>query len=125
MQLRVLVGVPPLSCPPPPHPHPQAPTKESILGFLEGKLAKWWLPSDVVFVKGGPVVAAVGAALRGGRWCARGYVVGFNPCCRGCRAPTAEIPHTATGKISKLTLRQQFKDYRPSASAAAASRSRL
>jgi len=24
----------------------------------------------------------------------------------------AEIPHTATGKISKLTLREQFKDYR-------------
>jgi len=23
-----------------------------------------------------------------------------------------EIPHTATGKIQKLTLRQQFKDYR-------------
>jgi 3-(methylthio)propionyl---CoA ligase len=22
-----------------------------------------------------------------------------------------EIPHTATGKIQKLTLRQQFKDY--------------
>jgi len=24
-----------------------------------------------------------------------------------------EIPHTATGKISKLELRKQFKDYRP------------
>eukprot|EP00879_Flechtneria_rotunda_P013367 GHRR01013957.1.p1 GENE.GHRR01013957.1~~GHRR01013957.1.p1 ORF type:complete len:477 (+),score=139.27 GHRR01013957.1:1442-2872(+) len=24
-----------------------------------------------------------------------------------------EIPHTATGKVSKLTLRQQFKDYKP------------
>jgi fatty-acyl-CoA synthase len=23
-----------------------------------------------------------------------------------------EIPHTATGKIQKLVLRQQFKDYR-------------
>jgi fatty-acyl-CoA synthase len=23
-----------------------------------------------------------------------------------------EIPHTATGKIQKLTLRQQFRDYR-------------
>jgi acyl-coenzyme A synthetase/AMP-(fatty) acid ligase len=22
-----------------------------------------------------------------------------------------EIPHTATGKIQKITLRQQFKDY--------------
>jgi fatty-acyl-CoA synthase len=23
-----------------------------------------------------------------------------------------ELPHTATGKLSKLTLRQQFRDYR-------------
>jgi acyl-coenzyme A synthetase/AMP-(fatty) acid ligase len=23
-----------------------------------------------------------------------------------------ELPHTATGKLSKLTLRQQFKDYK-------------
>ena len=30
-----------------------------------------------------------------------------------------EIPHTATGKISKLTLREQFRDYRlPSVDAA-------
>ena len=27
-------------------------------------------------------------------------------------ATVDEIPHTATGKISKLTLREQFKDYR-------------
>jgi 3-(methylthio)propionyl---CoA ligase len=26
------------------------PTKESILEFLEGQVAKWWLPDDVVFV---------------------------------------------------------------------------
>jgi fatty-acyl-CoA synthase len=49
-------------------------TKEDILGFMEGKIAKWWMPDDVVF--------------------------------------TDEIPHTATGKIQKLVLRQQFKDYR-------------
>ena len=49
-------------------------TKEDILGFMQGKVAKWWMPDDVVFVE--------------------------------------EIPHTATGKIQKLTLRQQFKDYR-------------
>jgi len=49
-------------------------TKEELLGFMEGKIAKWWMPDDVVFVD--------------------------------------EIPHTATGKIQKLTLRQQFKDYR-------------
>jgi fatty-acyl-CoA synthase len=49
-------------------------TKEDILSFMNGKIAKWWMPDDVVFVD--------------------------------------EIPHTATGKIQKLTLREQFKDYR-------------
>ena len=49
-------------------------TKEDILGFMQGKIAKWWMPDDVAFVD--------------------------------------EIPHTATGKIQKMTLRQQFKDYR-------------
>ncbi|MGB8137524.1 MAG: 3-(methylthio)propionyl-CoA ligase [Pseudolabrys sp.] len=56
-------------------------TKDEIIGFMQGKIAKWWIPDDVVFVE--------------------------------------EIPHTATGKIQKLTLRQQFKDYRlPTAQAA-------
>lgn len=58
----------------PPH-LPQAPTKQSVLSFLDGKIARWWMPDDVVFVK--------------------------------------EIPHTATGKISKLTLRRQFQGYKP------------
>ena len=49
-------------------------TKEDILGFMQGKVAKWWMPDDVVFVD--------------------------------------EIPHTATGKIQKMTLRKQFEDYR-------------
>ncbi|HZT62330.1 MAG TPA: AMP-binding protein, partial [Burkholderiales bacterium] len=49
-------------------------SKEELLRFYEGKIAKWWMPEDVVFV--------------------------------------SELPHTATGKLSKLTLRQQFKDYR-------------
>ncbi len=49
-------------------------SKDDILGFMQGKVAKWWMPDDVVFVD--------------------------------------EIPHTATGKIQKITLRQQFKDYR-------------
>ena len=49
-------------------------SKEELLQFYEGKVAKWWKPDDVVFVN--------------------------------------ELPHTATGKLSKLTLRQQFKDYR-------------
>jgi fatty-acyl-CoA synthase len=52
-----------------------------VLGYLEGRIAKWWMPDDVVFVE--------------------------------------EIPHTATGKISKLTLRERLRDYRlPSADAA-------
>jgi fatty-acyl-CoA synthase len=49
-------------------------SKDELLKFYEGKIAKWWMPDDVVFV--------------------------------------AELPHTATGKLSKLTLRQQLKDYR-------------
>ena len=56
-------------------------TKEELLGFMQGKVAKWWMPDDVVFVD--------------------------------------EIPHTATGKIQKTTLRERFKDYRlPTAEAA-------
>jgi fatty-acyl-CoA synthase len=51
----------------------QSATKQEIMDFMQGKVAKWWLPDDIVFVD--------------------------------------EIPHTATGKIQKLTLRQQFKDY--------------
>jgi fatty-acyl-CoA synthase len=50
------------------------PSKEDILKFMQGKIAKWWMPDDVVFVN--------------------------------------EIPHTATGKIQKTTLRNQFRDYR-------------
>ena len=57
------------------------PRKKSLV-ILEGKIAKWWMPDDVVFVD--------------------------------------EIPHTATGKIQKLTLRQQFEDYKlPTAEAVA------
>jgi fatty-acyl-CoA synthase len=51
----------------------QSASKEEILGFLEGKIASWWMPDDVVFV--------------------------------------ASIPHTATGKILKTALREQFKDH--------------
>lgn len=49
------------------------PTKEDVLAFMDGKVAKWWLPDDIVFVE--------------------------------------EIPHTATGKIQKMALREQFADY--------------
>jgi fatty-acyl-CoA synthase len=52
----------------------QALSREDLLKFYEGKIAKWWMPDDVVFVE--------------------------------------ELPHTATGKLSKLTLRERFKDYR-------------
>jgi fatty-acyl-CoA synthase len=51
----------------------QSATREDILGYLEGKIAKWWMPDDVAFV--------------------------------------GSIPHTATGKILKTALRDQFKDH--------------
>jgi fatty-acyl-CoA synthase len=51
----------------------QSSSKQEILAFIEGKIAKWWMPDDVVFV--------------------------------------SAIPHTATGKIQKTTLRDQFRDY--------------
>jgi acyl-CoA synthetase (AMP-forming)/AMP-acid ligase II len=60
----------------------ESPTREEILNYMEGKIAKWWMPDDVVFVN--------------------------------------EIPHTATGKILKTALRDQFKEYTlPTAVAAA------
>jgi fatty-acyl-CoA synthase len=49
-------------------------TREAMLRYLDGRIAKWWMPDDVVFVD--------------------------------------ELPHTATGKIQKVTLREQFRDYR-------------
>lgn len=59
----------------------KSPTKDEILRFMDGKIAKWWMPDDVTFVE--------------------------------------EIPHTATGKIQKLTLREQFRGYKlPTADAA-------
>ncbi|MGD9815772.1 MAG: long-chain-fatty-acid--CoA ligase [Hyphomonadaceae bacterium] len=57
------------------------PTKQAVLAFLEGKIAKWWMPDDVQLVE--------------------------------------KIPLGATGKINKLALREQFKNYRlPGAQAA-------
>jgi len=50
------------------------PSKEELLDFLDGRVAKWWLPDDMVLVD--------------------------------------ELPHTATGKVSKRTLRRQLADYR-------------
>jgi fatty-acyl-CoA synthase len=48
--------------------------REELLRFFDGKVAKWCIPDDVVFVD--------------------------------------ELPHTATGKLSKKTLREKFRDYR-------------
>ena len=48
-------------------------TKEELLTFLSNKIAKWWLPDDVVFVD--------------------------------------ELPHTATGKLLKTRLREQYGDW--------------
>jgi fatty-acyl-CoA synthase len=50
------------------------PQPNEILKFMDGKIAKWWMPDDVQFV--------------------------------------GEIPHTATGKINKLKLREAFRAYR-------------
>jgi 3-(methylthio)propionyl---CoA ligase len=47
-----------------------APTREEVLEFLASRMAKWWLPDDVVFVR--------------------------------------ELPMTATGKILKAKLREQY-----------------
>ncbi|WP_423197255.1 MULTISPECIES: 3-(methylthio)propionyl-CoA ligase [unclassified Cupriavidus] len=49
-------------------------SREALLQFFEGKVARWWIPDDVAFV--------------------------------------TDIPLTATGKMQKLKLREQFRDYR-------------
>ncbi|MDT5397498.1 MAG: 3-(methylthio)propionyl---CoA ligase [Mycobacterium sp.] len=51
----------------------QTATREELLDYLAGKVAKWWLPNDVVFVD--------------------------------------ELPHTATGKLLKVALRERFRDH--------------
>ncbi len=48
-------------------------TREELLAFYNGKVARWWIPDDVVFVD--------------------------------------ELPHTATGKLQKLKLREIFRDH--------------
>ena len=48
-------------------------TREEMLKYLEGRVAKWWLPDDVAFVP--------------------------------------ELPHTATGKLLKMKLRELFREY--------------
>ena len=45
-----------------------------ILDYLKDKVAKWWLPDEILFVD--------------------------------------ELPHTATGKILKRQIRDDYKDYK-------------
>jgi fatty-acyl-CoA synthase len=49
-------------------------TREELLAYFEGKVAKWWIPDDVAFVD--------------------------------------ELPHTATGKLLKMDLRDKFQGYK-------------
>jgi hypothetical protein len=35
----------------------QSPSAADVLGYLEGKIAKWWMPEEVVFVKGAALSA--------------------------------------------------------------------
>jgi fatty-acyl-CoA synthase len=51
----------------------QKASREDILKYMEGKIAKWWMPDDIAFVD--------------------------------------SIPHTATGKVLKTALRDQFRNY--------------
>jgi fatty-acyl-CoA synthase len=40
------------------HPRPGAnPTKEAILEFLSTRIAKWWMPDEVIFVESLPHTA--------------------------------------------------------------------
>jgi fatty-acyl-CoA synthase len=50
-------------------------TREDVLRYLQDKIARWWMPEDVIFVE--------------------------------------EIPHTATGKIQKTTLRERYGRHCP------------
>jgi fatty-acyl-CoA synthase len=35
----------------------ETPTREEILAWLEGRIAKWWIPDDVVLVEKLPLTA--------------------------------------------------------------------
>ena len=49
-------------------------TKKQMISYFTGKVAKWWIPDDVIFVD--------------------------------------ELPHTATGKLLKTKLRDDFKNHK-------------
>jgi fatty-acyl-CoA synthase len=48
-------------------------TRDGLLDHLADRVAKWWLPDDVIFVD--------------------------------------ELPHTATGKLLKTKLREQYREH--------------
>ncbi len=48
--------------------------RDAMLKFFEGKIAKWWMPDDVIFV--------------------------------------SELPHTATGKLLKAKLREEYGEHK-------------
>ncbi len=48
-------------------------SEQEVLAYLDGKIAKWWMPDAVVFVE--------------------------------------DLPHTATGKLLKTGLREEYKSY--------------
>ena len=53
-------------------------SRDDLMDFMRDKVAKWWLPDDVVFIDA--------------------------------------IPHTATGKVLKTKLREDFRNHKlPSA----------
>jgi fatty-acyl-CoA synthase len=49
-------------------------TRDELLQYLGERVAKWWVPDDVIFVE--------------------------------------QLPHTATGKLLKTKLREEYRDYR-------------
>ena len=43
------------------------------MDYLKDRIAKWWMPDDIIFVR--------------------------------------ELPHTATGKVKKVELKEHYKNY--------------
>ena len=70
--------------------------------FADGTSGRCWSSSA------SPAKAAGQDPRSSASWRARSR----NGGCRTTSPSSSEIPHTATGKIQKTTLREQFKDYR-------------
>jgi fatty-acyl-CoA synthase len=49
-------------------------TRDELIKFFDGRVAKWWIPDDVVFLE--------------------------------------QLPHTATGKLLKTKLREDYKEHK-------------